>query len=193
MVNGDQVALMGFTLLYWNSKKCNGFHGYLLYFRYFIYICLLDARCLLIRMLMQSNSCYSSGNYRLTTNMWLDLQNHPKWHKNWNPIYSWILKPHSSATHTHQAHGYRWPSLPSHMAFCQPSQTMKVHYRLVEPVNGIIKGVCDAELLPITVSAYLMDCVCFCHLMKTQHCCLWPMEGTTALTTPLYETLKILQ
>ena len=31
---------------------------------------------------------------------------------------------------------------------------------------------CGAKLLPATVSAYPMDCVCFNDSLKTQHCCL---------------------
>ena len=39
----------------------------------------------------------------------------------------------------------------------------------MKPVNGINKDVCDAKLLPTTVLACSVDCVCFCHLLKTQH------------------------
>ena len=44
----------------------------------------------------------------------------------------------------------------------------------VGPVNGINKDVSGARLLPKTVSTYPVDWVCFCHLLKTQHCCLCP-------------------
>ena len=33
---------------------------------------------------------------------------------------------------------------------------------------------CGARLLLTTVSTYLVDWVCFCHLIKTQYCCLCP-------------------
>ena len=31
---------------------------------------------------------------------------------------------------------------------------------------------CDAKLLLTIVPDYPVDCVCFCNLLKTQHCCL---------------------
>ena len=43
------------------------------------------------------------------------------------------------------------------MAFCQPCQTMKVHYKPVEPVNGFNKDMFGAKLLPTTVSVYPVD------------------------------------
>ena len=42
----------------------------------------------------------------------------------------------------------------------------------MELVNSIIKDVCGAELLPVIISAYPVDCVCFWHLWKTQYYCL---------------------
>ena len=47
------------------------------------------------------------------------------------------------------------------------------------PVNGINKDVNGTRLLPMTVSTYPMDWVSFCHLLKTQHCYLCPIEGIT--------------
>ena len=41
-------------------------------------------------------------------------------------------------------------------------------------VNGINKDVTGARLLPTTVSTCPVDWVPFCHLLKTQHCCLCP-------------------
>ena len=41
-----------------------------------------------------------------------------------------------------------------------------------EPKNSINKDMCGAKLLLTNVSAYPVDCVCFCDLLKTQHCCL---------------------
>ena len=41
-------------------------------------------------------------------------------------------------------------------------------------VNGINKGVTSARLLPTTVSTCPVDYIPFCHLLKTQHCCLCP-------------------
>ena len=90
----------------------------------------------------------------------------------WNLIYSLTLMLYSSTVYTLQTYGYRWPSLVSQMAFCWLSLTKMVYYRACELMNTINKNMCGAKLLPTTISAYPMDCVCFCHLLKTQHCCL---------------------
>ena len=45
---------------------------------------------------------------------------------------------------------------------------------LVEPLRSFNKGACGTKLLPMIVLAYPVDCVCFCHLLNTQHCCLCP-------------------
>ena len=44
-------------------------------------------------------------------------------------------------------------------------------------VNGINKDVSGAKLLPTTVSTCPVDWVSFCHLLKTQHCCLCHIVG----------------
>ena len=44
----------------------------------------------------------------------------------------------------------------------------------MKPLRGFNKGACGTKLLPMTVLAYAVDCVCFCHLLDTQHCCLCP-------------------
>ena len=90
----------------------------------------------------------------------------------WNLIYSLTLMLYSSTVYTLQTYGYRWLSLVSQMAFCWFCLTKMVYYRACEPMNSINKNICGAKLLPTTISAYPMDCVCFCHLLKTQHCCL---------------------
>ena len=46
----------------------------------------------------------------------------------------------------------------------------------LEPMGGIKKDLCGAKLLPTTVSACAVNCSEFCHLVKTQHCCLCPCE-----------------
>ena len=74
----------------------------------------------------------------------------------------------------------------SQLAFCQPYQAIKVHYRACEvPVNDINKDVCGAKLLPITVLAYAVNCVCPCHLMEIQHCCLY-LNGRYNLPLAVY-------
>ena len=58
----------------------------------------------------------------------------------------------------------------------------------VESVNGINKDMCGAKLLPMIISAYPVDCVCFYHLLMTQHSCLCPGHlrlSTLPTTYPL--------
>ena len=57
--------------------------------------------------------------------------------------------------------------------------------RAVEIVNSIIKEVSGTKLLPKTVSADLMDCVYFCHLLKTKHCCLCLNKNMTPFWLPI--------
>ena len=56
-------------------------------------------------------------------------ENWSKLQKNWNLFYCWTSNLYSCTTQKHQTHSYRWLSLLSHMAFCCPCQTTKVHYR----------------------------------------------------------------
>ena len=93
-------------------------------------------------------------------------KNRPKPHKKWNPIYCWTLNPHSYTTEKHQMHGYRWLSLLSQIAFVDPVKPQRhTTCRDFQPVNGINNYVSDARMLPITVSTYPVDWVCFCHLL----------------------------
>ena len=41
-------------------------------------------------------------------------------------------------------------------------------------MGGINKYVCGVKLLPMTVSAFAVNRIRFCHLVKTQHRCLCP-------------------
>ena len=109
----------------------------------------------------------------------------PKLHKKWNPIYSWTLKLNSSTIQAHQAHSYKWPNLLLQMAFVDHNKPWKCTAGLVKPVNGIIKDVSGAKLLPTTISAYPAGLVCFYHLLlrhSTTACVL--MEGITHLWLP---------
>ena len=60
---------------------------------------------------------------------------------------------------------YRW-------LFADHVKPWKCTTKPVKPVNSIIKNVSGAKMLPTTVLAYHqpVDCVCFCHPLKTQHC-----------------------
>ena len=42
------------------------------------------------------------------------------------------------------------------------------------PLMGTNKAVWGVKLLLMTVSAYQVDCGCFCEILNTQHCCLSP-------------------
>ena len=70
----------------------------------------------------------------------------------------------------------RWLSVLSQLAYADPVKPWRCIAGLVEPVGGINKDVCGARLLPVTVSAYAANYNHFCHLIKTQHCCLCPCE-----------------
>ena len=52
--------------------------------------------------------------------MWLDWQNYPKPHRNWNPVYCWTSNPHTYTTKKHQMHDYRWSSLLHRWLFDDP-------------------------------------------------------------------------
>ena len=59
--------------------------------------------------------------------------------------------------------------------FADPVKSQRYTTGSVEPANGINKDVIGATLLPMIVLTYPIDWVCFCHLLKTQHCCLCPI------------------
>ena len=42
------------------------------------------------------------------------------------------------------------------------------------PLMGTNKAAWGVKLLLVTVSAYQVDCGCFCAILNTQHCCLSP-------------------
>ena len=54
--------------------------------------------------------------------------------------------------------------------FAIPVRLLRCTTGSLGPVNGINKDVSDTRLLPMTVLTYPMNCVCFCHLLKTQQC-----------------------
>ena len=75
----------------------------------------------------------------------------------------------------------RWP-------FTNPVKPRRSTTGTVEPVSSIDKDVCSAKLLPTTVQEHPMDCVCFCHLLKIQHCCMCP-SGRYNLPPPVHPPL----
>ena len=81
-------------------------------------------------------------------------ENRPYWYKNWNLIFSLTWMLHSSTIQTHQAHGYRWPSLLSQTHFAKPVKPWRYITRPVELVNRINEDMCGTKLLLITLSAY---------------------------------------
>ena len=102
-------------------------------------------------------------------------ENCPHRHKIWNLIYYWLLNLHPCIL----------PRSTKHVAI---DGQVCFHWRLiadsVKPpwcttgsvglVNGINKNVTGTKLLPTTISTSAADWVPFCHLLKTQHCCLCP-------------------
>ena len=100
-----------------------------------------------------------------------------------------FMAEHSNTTQKHQTHGYWWPSLLSQMAFCQPCQTMKVHYRACGAMQrAALIGMCacGVKLLSTTISACPVEWVCFCHLLKTQSVVCIIMEGPDAIMDRRY-------
>ena len=67
--------------------------------------------------------------------------------------------------------------------FANPVKPQRYTTGSVELVNGINKYVSGARLVPTTVPTYPVDRVCFCQLLKTQHCCLYNSHLATH-TTP---------
>ena len=99
-------------------------------------------------------------------------KNWSKSHRNWNPFYCWTFKLNSCTNQKHM-------DIDGHVCFHQrpfaiPVRPLRWTTGSLGPVNGINRDVSGTRLLPMTVSTYPMDWVCFYHLLKTQHCCLSP-------------------
>lgn len=58
--------------------------------------------------------------------------------------------------------------------FADPVKPRGCISRPVLPLGGTNREPCGSKPLPTTVSAYPVDCVCFCGILKTQDCCLCP-------------------
>ena len=71
----------------------------------------------------------------------------------------------------HHSWGYKWPGLLLQVVFFRPCKTTSVHYWVYGATN---KATWCVKLLPTTVSAYHVDCGCFCTLLKIHCCCLSP-------------------
>ena len=106
--------------------------------------------------------------------MWLDLQNHSKLAQELKSNLFLNIKPtllhYSEIPNTCIAidgQVCRW-------LFADPIKLPRCTTGSMEPVNGINKDVSGTRLLPMTVSTYPVDWICFCHLLKTLHCCLCP-------------------
>ena len=69
---------------------------------------------------------------------------------------------------------------------------MKVRYKACGASEWYYKDVCDAKLFPMTTLAYPIYCVCFCHLLRTQHCCLCP-NGRYNLLLTAHPPLSLIQ
>ena len=116
--------------------------------------------------------------------------------------------PHTPNKCINYNYGYRWPSLLSRMAFADPVKLWRWTTGPAKPINNSNMDMYSAKLSLTTVSTYLVDCVCFYDLLKTQHCYLspnwkynspravYPLPQPTPtpfhLHTPLYMPLVIL-
>ena len=68
--------------------------------------------------------------------------------------------------------------------FATPVRPLRCTTGSLGPVNGINKDVSSTRLLPTTVSTYPVNWICFCHLLKTQYCCLCPITHLQLPTCP---------
>ena len=113
--------------------------------------------------------------------------------KLWSIIDSSLLSRHiKNMALDGQVCFYRW-------LFVNLVKPWRCTVEAVEPVNSIIKDVSDAKLLPMTVSAYPVNFVCFYYIMMIQQCCLCPNGRylssfpATHTTHPIYVSLVMLQ
>ena len=86
-------------------------------------------------------------------------KNHPKLHKNWNPIYCWTLTYTLVLSNKYMAIDsqvclHRW-------LFIDPVKPPWCTTGSGKPVNGINKEVSGTRLLPMTVLTYPVDWVSF--------------------------------
>ena len=54
------------------------------------------------------------------------------------------------------------------------------------PLMGTNKAAWGVKLLLVTVSAYQVDCGCFCAILNTQHCFCLLVDGITRLRLPTH-------
>ena len=103
----------------------------------------------------------------------------------WKPWKMWKFSPANlspfTVYHCHPIIGSYISTIDSHVCFhrwlfADPVKPPRCTTGSVVPVNDFIKDVSGARLLPTTVLSYPVDWVSFCHLLKTQHCCLCPNE-----------------
>ena len=103
--------------------------------------------------------------------MWLDLQKPIQIVQKLKSILSLNIKLCLLRNTIHMAIDgqvcfHRW-------SFAVPVEPTRCTTGSLGPVSGINKDVSGVRLLPMTVSTYRMDWVCFCHLLNTQQCCLY--------------------
>ena len=98
----------------------------------------------------------------------------------------------------HHSWGYGWPGLLLQAVFSRSCKTTSVHYRVYGALRGTNMATWCVKLLPTTVSAYHVDCGCFCALLGTHCCCLSPYGWYNPPSAPhpphpLYTLSVILQ
>ena len=59
-------------------------------------------------------------------------------------------------------------------SFTDPVKPRRSTTGSMEPLRGTNKATWCVKLLPTTVSAYQVDCGCFCTLLRTHCCCVSP-------------------
>ena len=111
-------------------------------------------------------------------------KNHPKLHKNWNPIYCWTLtytlvlsRNTKYMAIDGQVCFHRW-------LFIDPVKPPWCTTGSGKPVNGINKEVSGARLLPMTVLTYPVDWVSFALYWRHSTAVCVLMKGITCLWLP---------
>ena len=81
----------------------------------------------------------------------------------------------SSTVQIHHSQGYIDGQVCFYRrSFADPVKPRRSTTGSMEPLRGTNKATWCVKLLPTTVSAYQVDCGCFCALLRTHCCCVSP-------------------
>ena len=113
--------------------------------------------------------------------MWLDLQKTPLMAQELKSKFIADYKTYTLALPRNSKHICTYLAIDGQVCFYRrlivdPIKSPRWITGSVGTVNGINRDVSGARLLSMTALTYPVDWVYFCHLLKTQHCCLCPNE-----------------